>query len=337
MFSHEVIKSLRRYYKSLPKQSEAYEVLKDLTRTIWDSHKFHFGDAHIVTDLVGITGRKMNEGKALSDPIHNDLILPYHFCWFDYFTRFDEKRKIQLDSGEIVKIQDYIKQENLSTSFKKGFLVKEDIPGSLFSSINFYSDENYSTKWLHTPIVYFISLGQPIRFNIEACELIHRTLGITFSRKDIQSMINTIGDSNIFPAPMYDADIISEYMDKTNAQVDMINLDLVEAAICLLNCQGIVTEVVDAKQKVKVGKKIKNKKLGYTYKVLDVLMPPDRKEYINSEDTGRRYRQHICKKHYRHYTDKGLFGKYYGRFLIPAHKRGSRAVGKVDKDYNIKT
>ena len=109
MFSHEAIKSLRHYCRMLPKTSEAYVVSKDLATAIWQSHKFHFGNATDVTEIVGINGRRKNDPKAFSDPTDNDLILPYNTCWFDFNTPFDEMKKVLLDTGEIVPIKEHIK------------------------------------------------------------------------------------------------------------------------------------------------------------------------------------------------------------------------------------
>lgn len=45
---------------------------------------------------------------------------------------------------------------------------------------------------------------------------------------------------------------------------------------------------------------------------------------------------HIVRGHFSTYSEeKPLFGKYAGRFWIPAHVRGSEKVGKVFKDYSI--
>lgn len=46
---------------------------------------------------------------------------------------------------------------------------------------------------------------------------------------------------------------------------------------------------------------------------------------------------HICRGHFATYSeDKPLFGKYAGRFWIPAHVRGSTEAGTVVKDYRVK-
>ena len=47
-------------------------------------------------------------------------------------------------------------------------------------------------------------------------------------------------------------------------------------------------------------------------------------------------RQHICRGHFATYTDEGkLFGKYTGRFWIPATVKGNPERGRADKGYVV--
>lgn len=44
-----------------------------------------------------------------------------------------------------------------------------------------------------------------------------------------------------------------------------------------------------------------------------------------SEETGIKHALHICRGHFADYTEgKGLFGKYHGRFWMPAHVKGTK-------------
>jgi hypothetical protein len=54
------------------------------------------------------------------------------------------------------------------------------------------------------------------------------------------------------------------------------------------------------------------------------------------QHNGLKKALHICRGHFSTYSeDKPLFGKYAGRFWIPAHVRGSSDVGIVGKDYRV--
>lgn len=45
---------------------------------------------------------------------------------------------------------------------------------------------------------------------------------------------------------------------------------------------------------------------------------------------------HICRGHFKHFIDHGLFGKYHGTYWWPMHARGSRETGVVLKDYQVR-
>lgn len=58
-----------------------------------------------------------------------------------------------------------------------------------------------------------------------------------------------------------------------------------------------------------------------------------------AESSGLKKALHICRGHFRHYVDKGLFGReeLKGLFWTPQHARGSASAGVVEKDYRVKT
>lgn len=56
----------------------------------------------------------------------------------------------------------------------------------------------------------------------------------------------------------------------------------------------------------------------------------------NAKRDGLQRAMHICRGHFSTYTeDKPLFGKYSGRFWVPAHVRGSSDAGRIIKDYRV--
>lgn len=61
------------------------------------------------------------------------------------------------------------------------------------------------------------------------------------------------------------------------------------------------------------------------------------REEGGAEKTGLKRALHICRGHFATYTEeKPLFGKYAGRFWVPAHVRGTTEAGQVIKDYSVK-
>jgi hypothetical protein len=45
---------------------------------------------------------------------------------------------------------------------------------------------------------------------------------------------------------------------------------------------------------------------------------------------------HVCRGHFRDYTEKGLFGKILGKVWVNAHNRGNKQNGEIVKEYNLK-
>lgn len=45
---------------------------------------------------------------------------------------------------------------------------------------------------------------------------------------------------------------------------------------------------------------------------------------------------HICRGHWKNFQGKGLFGRHFGRYWWPEHRRGSLEQGLVLKDYMVK-
>lgn len=76
-----------------------------------------------------------------------------------------------------------------------------------------------------------------------------------------------------------------------------------------------------------------------TYRVLDIGgLQKQAKSESNSERGELQTALHICRGHFKTYTDENpLFGKHTGTYWWAMHKRGSEDNGKVDKDYNIKS
>ncbi len=74
------------------------------------------------------------------------------------------------------------------------------------------------------------------------------------------------------------------------------------------------------------------------YHVLTVSLPSDKshRQIGTSGDPGTGKRLHICRGHFAEYgEEKKLFGKYSGRFFVPAHLKGRKERGVLLKDYHL--
>ena len=118
---------------------------------------------------------------------------------------------------------------------------------------------------------------------------------------------------------------------------DMMHVPLLTLAF--MNCKNVnridVSHAENPKPKVARRNRLPETKF-YTLAIgpmVDVLRSEGR-----SEATGITKAMHICRGHFAHYTpDKPLFGRYVGTFWRPMHVRGNEAVGKIVKDYEVKT
>ena len=118
MFSHEVIKSLRVYYRGLPKVSESHEIVKELATKVWQADKFHFGNASDVTEIAGINGRKKTAPKAFSDPEDYDLIIEEANVY--YRMGNDQMFKEKLDNFKDMGMPDAYCGDPASASVEEG-------------------------------------------------------------------------------------------------------------------------------------------------------------------------------------------------------------------------
>jgi len=341
MYAHEVIKSIEGTF--IPNSSSAFgNPMRQIVTEIKNSQNFHFGNA---SELVKMFKSK-KKTDAFSNPHDVDLRLPYPKCWFDFETE-TMWNNIPDDIREAAERQNYY------PAIREGYLIHEIIPQRLISSVNFALCSNDGGTWSFTPVVYYISLGRPIASDPECIKGIvdppdkgtptwmsdYDTGGMNMSQ-----IINTMKaiPGNVYPVPMLDPETTAEHIPDEVVAGDMNRLKLIEMAVRLLNCNNIITEVVDRSFKRKVGKKVKKftSKNKFEYHVLKYTMPKKTKKYINSENTGRKHKVHMCHGFYRHYIDdgisKGMFGRgIFGRFWIADHVRGSKKKGIIVKDYNI--
>ena len=73
---------------------------------------------------------------------------------------------------------------------------------------------------------------------------------------------------------------------------------------------------------------------GYRYKELRVVKPGQTSTGGSRSAPGEPLMAaHLVRGHLAHYTEKGMFGKYFGTFYIPSHVRGNKANGVIVKDY----
>jgi hypothetical protein len=115
--------------------------------------------------------------------------------------------------------------------------------------------------------------------------------------------------------------------------------DSILFALRLMECKNIETVSVEIPEKLK---KKREKKWKVEFERTYVLaIEPKTKKYIDArEDMGSvgGVAFHICRGHFAEYGTGGrglLFGKHSGRFWIPAHAKGDKSIGVVNKSYQV--
>lgn len=107
-------------------------------------------------------------------------------------------------------------------------------------------------------------------------------------------------------------------------------------ALSLCNCKNVVTEVKEPPTKKN---KRHIKEFGRpltkfrTVKISDIFVKRAGST-THGEMTGA-VALHITRGHFADYTEKGLFGKYKGRFWFGQHIRGNKKVGSVKHEYSV--
>lgn len=160
---------------------------------------------------------------------------------------------------------------------------------------------------------------------------------LQLSRDKLEAICDTpIG--GCIPAPLLLSTLNNPSAIETLMKEINPELCFVKNALLLLNCKNVSTETVQPSVKLNK-KRTKNNKLPfYSYKILKVTLPRTRQEIIiGKKGEGIPQRLHHCRGHIKHYTaEKPLFGKYVGNWFWHDFKRGSKELGSIEKEYEIK-
>lgn len=130
--------------------------------------------------------------------------------------------------------------------------------------------------------------------------------------------------------------------EEASTTLGFINVALF--AIAFLHCRNVRVEANEPFYASRQERRAAQQRGEQPRSIYHTLMIEPMKQVLATEgvlaQNGLKKALHICRGHFAEYGDaygKGkLFGKYEGRFWMPAHVRGSADVGTVQKDYAIK-
>jgi hypothetical protein len=107
-------------------------------------------------------------------------------------------------------------------------------------------------------------------------------------------------------------------------------------ALTFLHCKNVTIETVNPDKKLQKARTRKGKLPLVTYKVLNVIpIQHILKREGKSDEVGLKKAMHICRGHFKDFSEKGLFGKYHGVFWWESQVRGKLEEGQVRKYYKV--
>lgn len=297
MYSNKVIEDVGATEKSVGRICFLVPVNKIL-KWIETAEKFHLGDC-IDFSLI----MKPNEGNFFMGS-DGEVRSPYKCCWFS--------SSMGHNHGNL------------------GMLVKE-LKEDLLLTFSFSGGQSRNDRWLMYATYHLIALNREII--LEDYDLLEEAFD-----GEVVVDRNMIEPGNVSPNPAYVKEFMDHYEGLLESPVDdePLTMRLMNTALLLLSCKNIVTETVHAPAKLNKARKKKNKKPILSYKLLNVIVPRKRKDHEGSEETGILQRLHLCRGHFKYYSnDKPLFGRITGRFWWQPQVRGSMEMGIIKKEYAI--
>jgi hypothetical protein len=299
---NKVIDSLKNHIlpNSNFRKINSKEYLKEFIPLIEKSMKFDLGNYREFEKII-MTKKELKSdsfsGKLFTEE-YAKVRLPYPVCWFE-FT--DSDNYPIMNEKRCMMVWE-MKDEN-SDGIVLGFKMFE-----------------YTTPeikmWVPNEFTYFIYLNREIddRDNIDKSMLLSNNIGRVY----VPFLTDTPPEE------------ILDYQDHAS----MASMFILNRILVLLSCRNIKYE---KKFPSRVMNMIRNKKKtkDFVFHTLKIALPKSYVKYKNHIGTKGEVSIHLCMGHSKHYTEKPLFGKWYGWWFWPAQIRGRKEAGVVIKDYSI--
>jgi hypothetical protein len=144
------------------------------------------------------------------------------------------------------------------------------------------------------------------------------------------------GDGKFITEPGYDVDATAyQGMDQNECNVFRTMRFPALFAISLMHCKNV--KKIPRGRGTTPGRR-NHKPCKFTYKVLDIEpMKRVLRTEGQCETVGLKRALHICRGHFKDFSEKGLFGKLHGVYWWDSQVRGNTENGVVFKDYRVHT
>lgn len=127
-----------------------------------------------------------------------------------------------------------------------------------------------------------------------------------------------------------------EMIESSRRQV-MNQISLIWFALTLLNCKNVEAEKHAHDAKLQQARARRDKQPLRDFYTLNVRLPKSAQSRTGGQATGELRPFHTVMGHLADYREgAGLFGKHKGVFWIPAHVRGNKDAGTINKNYALK-
>jgi len=154
-----------------------------------------------------------------------------------------------------------------------------------------------------------------------------RTHGIVFPIQDN-------GFRGGHDAVFADEGLLVEDMERFATFFDSIKW-IIFCSLLLLNCKNFRPTLMTPCKKLNQIRKKYHKREAKDY--YELKIPIHLKPRFGESFGGYAKRMHTCRGHFKNYTEKGLFNKFKGIYWWNNHLKGSELLGKIQKDYKIKS
>lgn len=125
------------------------------------------------------------------------------------------------------------------------------------------------------------------------------------------------------------------YEQESVGRTAQVVFEPVMLAISFLHCRNVTMQSVTPPPKLFKRAIERSGVPMNVYKVLEICQVAKVLEASADRGTSLVKRLHICRGHFKDYTEHGLFGRERGLFWWGQHVRGSEKVGTVTKDYEV--
>ena len=320
MFAHQVIEALEKRIGEMRKLlrlnasqfrqmnlANYMSLHQETIDLIKKGQHFFMGDQN---SLLCEGAGKSLLGKQLFMEYPELMKLPYPICTFSTFEN-SEQIPSHLENGIWIAPS----SKRFSVVEQSGEYIR-----IIFAS---YTDDlevqkTEGVSWYLQSTVYVTRLGKVIE-DVPS-EMSHQRLN---GRKTLQANMH-----------------VYEYLSQiTHRSEDQGDLSVINAAMVLLNCKNITTEIIPAPAALNKKRRKAGKQEIFDYHVLNVTLPSNSKrEYQGASVPLSHNRVHLCRGHFKEYTaEHPLFGRHTGLYWWQPAVRGQNRDGIVMKDYKIKT